>query len=88
MAWDAAFAVGELQAIVKAARQRQESGNGNGNGNGQAAAPGALPRISQAPPPITPTRGSGTRATRSLEEMSPLEYIDYMNKEESRRVRR
>lgn len=46
------------------------------------------PSVSKAPNPIKPVHSSTSTASKSLEDMSPSEYMAYMNKRESERRKR
>ena len=76
----AAFlAMGRLEATLDAPSANDTSP--------PAPVPEPRPQVSQAPPPIAPTRAVGGRAPRSYDEMSLEEFFAARNKEEQARRR-
>jgi hypothetical protein len=50
--------------------------------------PAAKPAVSKAPSPIKPVKSSTTPGSKSLEDMTPAEYMAYRNKQDAERRKR
>lgn len=76
------LAVGRMEGLI------QPATNGR-NGSSPSSSPTEaqeppIPKVSQAPPPIQPTRGNGAPPRRDYDSMPLHEFIEVRNREESK----